>query len=61
MTTSLWKKLPTHWPTNGVTVWIRLVGIFEPFQAHLDNTTWTFITTAGYTVPWYVVQAWRPL
>jgi hypothetical protein len=61
MPTSPWKKLPTHWPANGVTVWIRLIGVYEPFQAALNNTTWTFDTPTGYTVPWYQVQAWRSL
>ena len=59
--TSPWKHLPTDTPNIGQTVWVRLsLQLSAPFQATWDGTAFTS-TTNALTVPWYMVQAWRPI
>jgi hypothetical protein len=61
MSTSLWKKLPTYWPTPETLVWVRRIYGLEPFKATLHVATWEFELETGQLVPWYILDAWRPL
>lgn len=53
--------MPTTFPANGATVWVRATFLFSPpFQATWATATALFTdVTSGYTVPWYEVNAWR--
>jgi len=57
----VWYDIPTHWPADGTTVWVRRIyWESSPFKASFDLSTYQFTTvTEGLTVEWWVIASWR--
>lgn len=61
MSSSLWKKMPTTWPPNGVLVWVRRVGQMVPFKATMTYGQEDLLLEDGTPIPWWCLDSWRPL
>lgn len=62
---TLWHPALVSQPSDGTTVWIRRIPIFDtPVQAVWDETNQQFnlTTDAGVChIPLYEIHSWRPL
>jgi hypothetical protein len=56
-----WYNLPTDFPADGATVWVRRFINSVPFQATYTAATDTFATSDGHVLPWYMITRWRAL
>ena len=54
-----WITLATTAPTDGATVWIRVLPIQYPIKATWTAAVSTFTTLSGLVMPWYMVAQWR--
>lgn len=56
-----WMPLPTFFPADGQTVWVR--SVYEgtaPFEATFTLSTLTFRPSfGGPDMPWYLLSRWR--
>ena len=59
----MWKTIFKELPTDGQTVWIRVLDIYgELAQAQYDESNQTFTTTlTGVILPIYQVSRWKAL
>ncbi len=63
MSSSPWKNVPTSFPADGATVWVRTIfWQTPPYQATWDAAAFTFTSTVNSAVaPWYVIAQWKPI